>query len=200
MDATPNREITNFINKSKNFKMLYFMKFIKKICIHCLGCLVIGLIVILNLSCSPPSTRQSAPEFVFKNLNGEPISLNSQRGRIVLLNFWATWCSPCRQELPILIDIFNKFSGKNFSVLGVTLNSGELAIDLWIENFKVPYPILVANDTDKEILDQYGVDKGIPRSVLIDREGYIHKTYRGLIELDEFEKDIDNLLTMEKKI
>ena len=84
--------------------------------------------------------------------------------------------------------------------MGITLNSSELTIDLWIENVKIPYPILVANETDKEILDQYGVDKGIPRSVLIDHEGYIHKTYQGLVEPDEFETDIDDLLAIETQI
>lgn len=133
-----------------------------------------------------------------RTLDGSIVSLSAQRGKIALLNFWATWCEPCRQEIPSLVQVHNTYRDRQVEVLGVAVHSNQLAIELWVENLQIPYPILLAGEEDEEVLKQYGVDRGIPRSVLIDRAGRIYKTYQGLPEGREtFARDIEALLAMD---
>ena len=100
----------------------------------------------------------------------------------MLLSFWATWCGPCRIEQPILNETFEKFSSHGLTILGVSVESNDLAVELWVENFRVPYPILRATEADKGVLETYTVNEGIPLLVLIDSQGNIHKEYRGIPE------------------
>ena len=119
-----------------------------------------------------------APGFTLKSMSGENIKLGEQAGNVVMINFWATWCGPCRQEMPLLNDLHNKYEPLGFTVLGVNVeqNSNQ-AID-FISDTPVDFPILF--DTANEVSKMYEVI-AMPTTVLVDRDGnirYIHKGYK----------------------
>jgi len=149
------------------------------------------------VACSSSQAERIAPDFTLKTIDGQPFSLSAQRGHIVLLNFWATWCGPCRHEVPILNEVYERYREQQVQVVGVAVSSTPLAVELWIENLGVDYPILLTSEEDQELIKQYGADQGIPWSALIDPQGRIHKTYQGMPQDPQaFSQDIAALLAM----
>ena len=145
-----------------------------------------------------PGTLQAAPDFVLRTVAGDTLRLSSQKGRVILLNFWATWCAPCRFEQPILNDLYEQYRDQGLDVWGVSVNSNRLAVELWIENMQVPYPVMVSSDEDRQLLIDYGANNVVPQSVLIDRKGNIHKTYPGaLTSVDSLGMDLKPFLGLE---
>ena len=134
-----------------------------------------------------------APDFTLRTVGGPNMRLQEQRGRVVLINFWATWCGPCRQEVPHLNRLFDKYRAAGFVILGVNVdddprNATELALKLGIK-----FPVLL--DTDKTVSHLYDLIT-MPSTVLIDRDGrvrYLHKGYLSGYE-DTYEKQIRELL------
>jgi thiol-disulfide isomerase/thioredoxin len=141
------------------------------------------------------------PEVSFKDLQGKDVPLASYKGKVVLVNFWATWCEPCRIEIPWMIEFQQKYGGRGFTVLGVAMDDeGKSAVEPFIEKqqFDVDgkqatmnYPILLGND---DIAQKFGGLIGIPTSVLISKDGKIVKRFIGLINHDTLEKEIGGLL------
>jgi len=144
---------------------------------------------------------KSAPEVTFKDLNGKDATLAQYKGKVVLVNFWATWCDPCYIEIPWLIEMQQKYEAKGFTVLGISMDEeGKAAVDPFLakERFnvngqKLPmnYPIVIGND---EVVDKFGGLLGYPTSFLISREGKIVKKVQGLISYEEFTKAIESQL------
>ncbi len=99
----------------------------------------------------------------------------------MLLNFWGTWCGPCRLEQPILNGLYARYQGRGLEVWGIAVSSTRLAVELWIENLGVPYPILIPAISDSTLLRAYRVEKGIPLSVLVDRNGEVHLEQQGVV-------------------
>lgn len=142
-----------------------------------------------------------APEVAFKDLDGKEIPLESYRGKVVLVNFWATWCEPCQVEIPWLIEMQQKYSSKGFVILGVDVDdesNKEVSAFLAKERFdvnglKLPmnYPVLRGNDA---VADKFGGLLGYPTSFLISRDGKIVKKVQGLIGYDEIAKAIESQL------
>ncbi|NIS60488.1 MAG: redoxin domain-containing protein [Proteobacteria bacterium] len=111
-----------------------------------------------------------APSFTLKDLNGQEMKLEDQRGKIIFLNFWATWCPPCRDEMPSMEKLYTEFKGRDFTMLAVDLQEGAKKVKAFKERFKLNFPILL--DSDGEVALKYGVFS-IPTTYLIDREGYL---------------------------
>ena len=142
-----------------------------------------------------------APEVTFKDLDGKDVPLSSYRGKVVLVNFWATWCDPCYVEIPWLIEMQQKYADKGFTVLGVSMDDEgkkDVAPFLAKERFnvngqKLPmnYPIVIGND---DIADKFGGLLGYPTSFLISRDGKIVKKVQGLVSYDEIAKAIESQL------
>jgi cytochrome c biogenesis protein CcmG/thiol:disulfide interchange protein DsbE len=143
-----------------------------------------------------------APDFTLKDLNGNDVSLAQYRGKVVLINFWATWCDPCRVEIPWLIEMQDKYSSRGFAVLGIAMDEeGRKAVEPYVqkERFTVNgdsgramnYPILLGNDA---VADKFGGLIGYPTSVLISKDGRQVKRITGLISYDEIAKAIEALL------
>jgi cytochrome c-type biogenesis protein len=142
-----------------------------------------------------------APEVSFKDLDGKEIPLDSYKGKVVLVNFWATWCEPCQVEIPWLIEMQQKYSSRGFVILGVDVDdegNKEVSAFLAKERFdvngqKLPmnYPVLRGNDA---VADKFGGLLGYPTSFLISRDGKIVKKVQGLISYDEIAKAIESQL------
>jgi thiol-disulfide isomerase/thioredoxin len=143
----------------------------------------------------------AAPQLTLKDLDGKDVSLEQLKGKVVLVNFWATWCEPCRFEIPWLIEMQQKYAAKGFTVLGVAMDDeGRSVVAPFVqkERFDVNgnkaqmnYPILLGNDA---AADKFGGLLGYPTSVLIDRDGKQIKRITGLISYEEISKSIESKL------
>jgi cytochrome c biogenesis protein CcmG/thiol:disulfide interchange protein DsbE len=156
--------------------------------------------------CSRSKTRQPAaltnePDVTFKDLAGKDIPLASLKGKVVLVNFWATWCEPCRTEIPWMIEFQQKYADKGFTMLGVAMDDegksvvdpfvGKTQFDVRGHQMAMDYPIVLGND---DLASKFGGLFGLPTSVLISRDGKVQKRYLGLVNHDTVEKEIQSLL------
>jgi peroxiredoxin len=119
-----------------------------------------------------------APDFTLKSLNGPNLRLAEQRGQIVMLNFWATWCAPCREEMPHLARLHEKYRASGFTVLGVNVDETQRQATVVATRLALPFPVLF--DADKTVAKAYDVST-MPSSVFVDRDGrlrHVHKGYR----------------------
>jgi thiol-disulfide isomerase/thioredoxin len=142
-----------------------------------------------------------APEVTFKDLDGKDVTLAQYKGKVVLVDFWATWCDPCRIEIPWLIEMQQKYGAKGFTVLGVAMDDeGKSVVAPFLEKErfdvngqKLPmnYPIVLGNDP---IADKFGGLLGYPTGYLISRDGKVVKKMQGLTSYDEIAKAIESQL------
>ncbi len=147
------------------------------------GFLMSALMAISASASALPGAGSVAPDFVLKSDNGRNIRLSELRGQVVLINFWATWCAPCRQELPLLNKIYDQYQNAGFKLLAVNLDDDRRGAETMLTRLRLRFPTLF--DTKKEVARSYNVD-GMPATVIIDRDGrvrYVHRGYR-----DGFEK------------
>lgn len=134
-----------------------------------------------------------APDFALKSITGGNLRLSEHRGEVVLLNFWASWCGPCRQEMPLLNTLHERYAKLGFSVIGVNVDKDPALADKILKDIPVTFPILL--DDSGAVTGSYNVS-AMPTSVLIDRDGnmrYLHKGYKPGYEL-EYETEIKELL------
>ena len=121
---------------------------------------------------------QSAPDFALKSSSGENLRLSEYRGDVVMINFWATWCGPCRQEMPLLDELYTRYERVGFNLLGVNIDDDSRRAMQMIDELGVNFPVLF--DSAKEVSRLYEVD-AMPVTVLVDREGqvrYVHHGYK----------------------
>jgi peroxiredoxin len=125
-------------------------------------------------------TGSPAPDFTFLDLTGKKVSLSDYRGRVVFLNIWATWCSPCVDEMPSMEALYNKLKGDKFEILAVSIDAGgQKVVAPFIERLKLTFPALL--DKKGKIRNLYGVI-GIPESFIIDKNGIIVKKVIGPLD------------------
>jgi thiol-disulfide isomerase/thioredoxin len=142
-----------------------------------------------------------APDFTLKDLSGKDVSLSDYKGKVILVNFWATWCIPCLSEIPELIDMQQKYGPKGFVILGLAMDEeGKSVVAPWVDKqrfdvngqkVQMNYPILLAND---DAANKFGGLIGYPTSVLITRDGKQLKRVTGPISASEFSKAIESQL------
>lgn len=138
--------------------------------------------------------RKAAPDFALKDRDGKTVHLSDYKGKVVLLDFWATWCGPCKIEIPWFMEFEQQYKDKGFAVLGVSMDEdGWSAVKPYLERMKVNYRIVLGND---KVGDQYGGVDSLPTTLLIDRQGRIAATHVGLSGgKEDFRNDITNLLS-----
>jgi len=142
---------------------------------------------------APLAPQALAPDFTLRTLDGKNLRLGEQRGRVVLVNFWATWCGPCRQEMPHLNKLYDKYRSSGFMLLGVNVDEDTRNAVAVADKLGVRFPVLP--DADKRVSQKYDL-RAMPSTVLIDRNGrvrYVHRGYRDGYE-DTYEKQIRELL------
>ena len=154
-----------------------------------------------NILKSGAAGSEAEPDVTFKNLDGQDVRLDGYKGKVVLVNFWATWCEPCQIEIPWLIEMQQKYSSKGFTILGVDVDdesnkdvSAYVSKEVFnVNGQKLPmnYPILRGNDA---VADKFGGLLGYPTSFLISRDGKIVKKVQGLLDFEEITKAIESQL------
>lgn len=141
----------------------------------------------------PPKDRKAAPEFALKDVNGATARLSDYRGKVVLLNFWATWCSPCTIEIPWFMEFEQKNKDRGFAVVGIAMDEGGWdVVRPFLAEMQVNYRTLKGDDMIAEL---YGGVSSLPTTFLIDRQGRIAAVHMGLISKNIYQNEIQELLT-----
>ena len=153
------------------------------------------LALVLPLFFTFPSMSQTgkqAPDFSLRSDQGKTVTLSALKGNVVLVNFWATWCGPCRAEMPGFDEVYKKFHGKGLEIIGVSLDRrGWQDVTPYLKKFPVSYPIVLGY---QNLVEAYGNFDAIPTSFLIDKEGKIVERHIGYMSKTDLEKKIKPLL------
>jgi peroxiredoxin len=132
-----------------------------------------------------------APDFSLPDLTGRKLDLSSYRGKVVLLDFWATWCDPCREEIPHFVELQRKYGDQGLQIIGVSMDDGPEPVRNFYQHFKMNYPVVMGDAKTGEL---YGGVLGLPIAFLIGRDGRISAKHIGATDISVFEKEIVNLL------
>ncbi len=166
------------------------------------GILFTSTVYSLDLLRQPgiPGTGDRAPDFKLQNLSGETVTLSSLAGRAVILNFWATWCPPCRREMPLLDQIQKKYGNKGLTVVGLDVDEPLELVKSYISSVNVSYPIWVdapletpGYDRTRAIFSRFG-GVGFPSTIFIDRAGIIQNIYIGELSQGFLQYQTENIL------
>ncbi|GBE02629.1 thiol-disulfide oxidoreductase ResA [bacterium BMS3Abin08] len=134
------------------------------------------------------SKTSMAPGFSLKDLSGKEVHLSDFKDEVVLINFWASWCPPCKIEIPGFEKIYSDYNGRGFTIIGISVDSVSQS---FIRNMGMTYPVVMAN---KRVLNNYGKITGIPTSFLIGRDGKIIKKVVGVYSESRLRNDVENAL------
>jgi thiol-disulfide isomerase/thioredoxin len=153
--------------------------------------ITVKLLLILSLF-APGQDRPIATQLTLKEIGGRTLRLRDYRGKVVLLNFWATWCAPCRAEMPDLVKWQHEYRKYGLQIIGITYPPGNLAdVRKFTESIKINYPVVMGEKQTKEIFDKGEI---LPITVVIDKMGVVRKVIQGIIYPEEFEQYIKPLL------
>ncbi|MBA3976242.1 MAG: alkyl hydroperoxide reductase [Candidatus Solibacter sp.] len=140
----------------------------------------------------PSAKRNVAPDFELTDADGRKVKLSDYKGKVVLLNFWATWCGPCKLEIPWFVEFEKTYKDKGFAVLGVSMDEeGWQIVKPYIQDKQVNYRVMVATE---EVAQKYGGVEALPTTFMIDRQGRIASTHIGLVSKKDYADEIAQLL------
>jgi cytochrome c biogenesis protein CcmG/thiol:disulfide interchange protein DsbE len=155
-------------------------------------CCLIGCGGMVCAQTRPPDlTNKPAPAFVRLDLAGRRVGLEQYRGKVVLLNFWATWCGPCQVELPRFAKWQKTYGAQGFQVLAVSMDDSEAPVRRTVRRLHLDFPVVMG---DANLGDEYGGVLGLPITFLIDRDGRIVAQWRGETDLNSLEGQVRRLL------
>jgi cytochrome c biogenesis protein CcmG/thiol:disulfide interchange protein DsbE len=141
-------------------------------------------------SLNAAESREEAPSFRLINPRGAPVGLSQYKGKVVLLDFWATWCTGCKVEIPWYMQFSSKYKRLGLVVLGVAMDDTWQPVKQFVKEKKMNYPVVLGNET---IAKQYGLTS-MPKTLLIDRDGRIAWAFTGIVDRDQFESELKSLL------
>ena len=138
------------------------------------------------------SRTSTLADFETELLTGKTFQLSEQQGKVVLLNIWATWCAPCEEETPTLVDLYEEYRNQNVEFLGISIDEqGKSVVEPFVEKYKVSYPITI---DDGSIMDKYGPLMGVPTTYIIDQEGNLRYFATGALTKEEIRPRLKKLL------
>lgn len=135
--------------------------------------------------------NHKAPEFTRRDLKGQTVDLVRQRGKVVLLNFWATWCAPCESEMPAFSEWQRQYGSRGFQVIGISMDDSEAPVRKFAARLRPDYPIAMG---DAKLGERYGGVLGLPLTYLIDRHGVVRAQFQGATDLKAMEGRVKELL------
>jgi thiol-disulfide isomerase/thioredoxin len=147
----------------------------------------------VNASVCDPKATAAKLTFTLKDVGGKPVKLADFKGKVMVLNFWATWCVPCRAEIPALVELQAKYAGSGLQVIGVSVDDPVEKMKPFVGQYKINYPVLQALGNDS-ILDTYGPMVVVPATVVIRRDGRICGKHIGPVTKEALETEIKGLL------
>lgn len=140
----------------------------------------------------PAKKKAPARDFEVTLTNGETFRLSDQKGKVVIMNIWATWCSPCHDEIPDFVDLYNEYKDEGLTILGVSIDEqGRSVVIPFMEKYNVNFPIVIDDGT---VMDKYGPTMGIPTSYIIDKAGNLRYFAVGPLTKKELKPKIERLL------
>jgi cytochrome c biogenesis protein CcmG, thiol:disulfide interchange protein DsbE len=143
------------------------------------------------LATSNTANHPPAPDFTLPQLDGSDLRLSAYRGKVVLLDFWATWCDPCREEIPHLVELQKKYADAGLQIIGVSMDDSADPVRPFYQEFHMNYPVVMGTAKTGAL---YGGVMGLPITFLIDRDGRIHRKHIGATDAAVFEKEVKGLL------
>ncbi|MGC9365306.1 MAG: peroxiredoxin family protein [Fidelibacterota bacterium] len=167
--------------------------------------ILVNIVILLAFCTQVAGQRKTGPagtvgstaaDFSLINLNGEEVTLEQYRGKVILLNFWASWCAPCKIEIPDFIRMYEKHREDGLEIIGITLSSGSVAeIRQFVQAWNINYPILTGDEKYLQDLTlKYDGIRGVPTTFLIDREGKIRQKWIGARTEKIFMAEVENYL------
>lgn len=140
---------------------------------------------------SPAHEHSVAPDFSLPDLSGQQIRLSTYRGKVVLLDFWATWCVPCREEIPHFIELQRRYAGQGLQIVGISMDDSADPVRDYYARFGMNYPVLMGN---AKIGELYGGVLGLPIAFVVGRDGRIYAKHTGATDTSTLEREILPLL------
>jgi peroxiredoxin len=154
---------------------------------------IAAICLVAPISAQKVESKAAKLNFSFKDINGKKVALSDFKGKVILLDFWATWCIPCKKEIPGFIELQKKFGDRGLQIIGLSVDDPLKLAKEYATSMKMNYPVLLAEGKE-DILKAYDPIPSIPVSVIIDRAGRIVARHLGIAEMDVFEKEIVPLL------
>lgn len=158
---------------------------------------ILKIVLVIGFALVACGSREGAKQsgvadFALPSIDGTEYKLSDFKGQVVIIDFWATWCPPCRNSIPAFIALYEKYHEQGFIILGVSLDNDEGALRQYSKQMKIPYPVLIGNN---DIAKTYQVS-GIPKTIFLDKKGEVRKTQVGFApELEaQFDQFVDQLL------
>ncbi|GAB2190367.1 TlpA family protein disulfide reductase [Sessilibacter sp. MAH2] len=158
-----------------------------------LATLALGLTLMTSTANASVELDIKAPDFTLKQRGGENFRLSEHRGEVLFINFWASWCGPCRQEMPLLDELHQRYSDAGFKVIGISIDEEQSAADAMLKKIPVTFPVLY--DSQSSVSQLFDVD-AMPTSVLVDRNGnmrFLHRGYKPGYE-DDYRAQVKELI------
>jgi peroxiredoxin len=155
-------------------------------------CVIVLLVVLRKsrpmIALQPKAGTELAPDFTLKAIDGTSIRLSDYRGKVVLLDFWATWCAPCQEEIPRFVEWQNQYRNQGLQVIGVSMDDSPEPVQRFNREFRMNYPVAVGT---QDIASQYGGILGLPVNLVIGRDGNIKAKHLGMYDLMLLKRELN---------
>jgi cytochrome c biogenesis protein CcmG/thiol:disulfide interchange protein DsbE len=158
-----------------------------RVLVSCLLPVLLSTLIGCRAHAPKSGASAGAPDFTITDIQGKKLSLADYKGKVVLLDFWATWCTPCLEEIPHFIDMQQKLGPEGFQAIGISMDDGPKPVQQFYQEHKLNYPVAVG---DSKLADSYGGVLGLPVTFVINRDGQIRKKFVGATDPKAIEQEV----------